>query len=263
MLKQLKRWLGLTDHGTSPVPPALWALVEARLPFLAYLPDAARPRLRTLTEAFLAEKEFYGANDLPITDEIMLTIAVQACLPVLNINAGLAAYRDWIGIVVYPGDFIIPRREMDEAGVVHEYEMPVLGEARGDGPVLVAWFDASTATPGVNAVIHEFVHKLDMANGDADGFPALPASMSRQRWAEAFTAAYQRLCWQVDAGFEPAIDPYAADSPAEFFAVASEAFFETPLRLQAAFPAVYAQLSTFYGLDTASGEARLPGMQAF
>jgi Mlc titration factor MtfA (ptsG expression regulator) len=256
MLKQLKRWLGLLDrHGTGTIPPALWAQVEARLPFLAFLPEDARTRLRTLTAAFLTEKEFYGAQELQLTDEIMLTIAVQACLPILN--AGLAAYRDWIGIVVYPGDFVIPRREMDEAGVVHEYEMPVLGEARSDGPVLVAWFDASTATPGVNAVIHEFVHKLDMENGNADGFPRLPVGMSRQRWAEAFTTAYRRLCWRVDAGFESALDPYATDNPAEFFAVASEAFFETPLRLRAAFPAVYEQLSTFYGLDTAAGEARL------
>jgi len=257
MLDKLKRWLALPGRQGTPVPEELWAHIEARLPFLAWLPSEARSRLRTLSEDFLTEKEFYGARELRLDDEIMLTIAVQACLPILN-HRGLAAYRDWVGIVVYPGDFVVPQQVMDETGVVHEYEEILLGEARADGPVLLAWFNDGLPT-GVNVVIHEFAHKLDMAGGNADGCPALPPGMSRKVWAKAFSAAYERLCRLDDAGIETTLDPYATDSPAEFFAVASEAFFEAPMSLRADFPAVYAQLAAFYGLDTATGEEKLRG----
>ncbi|MDR3213214.1 MAG: zinc-dependent peptidase [Azoarcus sp.] len=259
MLDKLKRWLCRAPDRDAAPSPERWASVEARLPFLAFLPEEALPRLRALALDFLGEKEFYGAHGLPLDDEIMLTIAVQACLPILN--RGLAAYRGWVGIVVYPGDFVAPRREMDAAGVVHEFDDVLLGEARADGPVLMAWFDDGGPT-GVNAVIHEFAHKLDMANngGRAEGFPALPPGMSRKVWAETFSAAYERLCRLDDAGIETVLDPYAATHPAEFFAVASEAFFGMPLSLSAAFPAVYAQLSAFYGLDPATGEARVSGV---
>lgn len=260
MLDKLKRWLGRARGDGPAIPsPELWARVEARLPFLAFLPDEARPRLRALAVDFLAEKEFHGARGLRLDDEIMLSIAAQACLPILK--QGLGAYRGWVGIVVYPGDFVVPRQTMDAAGVVHEFDDILLGEARADGPVLVAWFGEG-GPAGVNAVIHEFAHKLDMANngGRAEGFPALPPGMSRKAWAQVFTAAYERLCRLDEAGIETVLDPYAAEHPAEFFAVASEAFFEMPLSLRAAFPAVYAQLSAYYGLDPAEGEARARGV---
>lgn len=254
MLDKLKRWFG---GGPAATPsPELWTRVEMRLPFFAYLSDETRKKLRTLAAGFLAEKEFYGARGLEIDDEIMLSIAAQACLPILS--AGLAAYRGWVGIVVYPGDFVAPRREMDTAGVVHEFDDILLGEARADGPVLVTWSDGS-GQAGVNVVIHEFAHKLDMANGPADGFPSLPAGMSRKKWADAFSAAYERLCRLDDAGIQTILDPYAATHPAEFFAVASEAFFEMPVSLRAEFPAVYMQLAAFYGIDPAVGEERVSG----
>jgi len=254
MLNKLKRWLALP--GNAPIPDELWARVRARLPFLGWLPDEALARLRALSEDFLAQKEFYGAHGLQLDDEIMLTIAVQACLPILN-HRGIAAYRGWVGIVVYPGDFIVPQQMMDDAGVVHEYEETLLGEARADGPVLLAWLD-DNHPPGVNVVIHEFAHKLDMADngGNANGCPALPPGMSRKAWARTFSAAYTRLCRLEDAGIETILDPYATTDPAEFFAVASEAFFETPMNLRADFPAVYEQLAAYYGLDTAANEEK-------
>jgi len=257
MFDKLKRWLALPGRQGMPVPDELWARVEARLPFLAWLPDEAHSRLRTLSKDFLAEKEFYGARGLHLDDEIMLTIAVQASLPILNYR-GLSAYHGWVGIVVYPGDFVVPQQVMDETGVVHEYEEILLGEARADGPVLLAWFDDGSPAD-VNIVIHEFAHKLDMAEGDASGCPALPPGMSRKAWSQAFSAAYERLCRLDDAGIETILDPYATTNPAEFFAVASEAFFETPMNLRADFPDVYAQLVMFYGLDTATGEEKLRG----
>jgi Mlc titration factor MtfA (ptsG expression regulator) len=252
MLDLFRKWRRERRLATLTVPPPLWARVEAMLPFLDFLDAEARPRLRELARGFLVEKEFYGAHGLELTDEMLLAIALQACLPILNI--GLAAYRGWVGVVVYPGDFIIPRREIDENGVVHEYDAEVLGEAWEGGPVLVSWHDDGDAPAGVNVVIHEFAHKLDMANGNVDGLPILPPGMSRAAWANAFIHAYEHFCDAVDAGEETLLDPYGAESPAEFFAVASEAFFETPCRLEAELPAIYEQLRGFYRLDPAAGE---------
>ncbi|GHU47533.1 hypothetical protein AGMMS50289_22870 [Betaproteobacteria bacterium] len=248
LIKTLQRWLARKPdpkRALSAIPDELWAEVEAGLPFLDDLPAAERPRLRALAVAFLAEKEFYGANGFCLTEHIMLTIALQACLLILK--RGLAAYRGWVGVVVYAGEFVVPRSDMDEDGVVHEYDDVIVGEAWQDGPVLLSWFDDAPA--GMNVVIHEFAHKLDMAGGgDADGLPPLPAHMSVRQWQSAFSAAYEELCAQVDADEETAIDAYAAEDPAEFFAVASEAFFETPHELRKAFPAVYEQLVLFYGV---------------
>jgi Mlc titration factor MtfA (ptsG expression regulator) len=244
------------------IAPELWMRVEARLPFLAWLPAAARQRLRELARNFLAEKTFYGARGLRLTDEIMLAIALQACLPIFR--CGLDAYRDWVGIVVYPGDFVVPRSDVDDAGVVHEYEDEILGETWAGGPVLLSWFDDEPPAGGmpgdetdvINVVIHEFAHKLDMANGGhADGLPCLPASLSRPQWATVWQSAYARFCAEVEAGVDTALDPYASEDPAEFFAVVSETFFENPLLLRATFPEVYAQLTLCYDLDPAAAGA--------
>jgi Mlc titration factor MtfA (ptsG expression regulator) len=248
MLGWLRDWLGRTRQHPA-VPEVTWQAVERRLPFLDFLSPADRRRLRAMALDFLAGKQFHGAHGFQVTDEIMLSIALQACLPVLNI--GLESYRGWVGIVVYPGDFVISRKVMDEDGVMHEYDDEVLGEAWEGGPVLLSWFDEGEAPDGVNVVIHEFAHKLDMENGGVDGFPPLHAGMSRTAWAEAFSAAYERFCEQVDNDEDTVLDPYGAEHPGEFFAVASETFFLHPHGLQEAFPEVYAQLAAYYRMDPA------------
>jgi Mlc titration factor MtfA (ptsG expression regulator) len=221
-----------------------WSAAEADLPFLEYLGDDDRRRLREMAREFLAIKEWHAAQGLKLTPAIQLSIALQACLPILNL--GLDRYRGWVGIVVYPGDFIIPRSVMDEDGVVHEYDDPVLGEAWEGGPVLVSWFDDPEDADGVNVVIHEFAHKLDMENGAVDGLPQLPPEMSRHGWVAAFAPAYEDFCRRVDTGEDTELDPYAAEHPSEFFAVMSEAFFETPDLLADEYPGVYEQLRRFY-----------------
>ena len=236
------------------VPELMWDQVEAGLPFLDFLEPGERARLRELARGFLAEKQFHGAHELVLTDEMMLAIALQACLPILH--RGLASYAGWVGVIVYPGDFIIPRKQMDEDGVMHEFDDTVLGEAWDHGPVVISWNEGSPLPEGANVVIHEFAHKLDMANGEADGFPPLPAGMSVKEWTRVFTASYEHFCDVVDADGPTPLDPYAAEHPAEFFAVASEAFFETPLALAHAYPGVYEQLKQFYRTDPAQGERR-------
>lgn len=196
---------------------------------------------------FLTRKEISSAADLVLTDEIRLSIALQACLLILKL--GLAAYDGWVGIVVYPGDFVIPRRKIDEIGVLHEYDEVVLGEAWESGPVVLSGFDDARDYQDANVVIHEFAHKLDMLNGEANGLPPLHQGMSVQDWNQAFSLAYRNFCRRVDAGENLPMDPYAAEHPAEFFAVLSEVFFTKPALLGKEYPAVYRQLALFYRQD--------------
>ena len=247
MIGKLKDWLKHKALDRVQVSDAQWHEAEARLPFLGHLNAEERQRLREMACEFLAEKEWSAAQDLVLTPAIQLSITLQACLPILNL--GLDHYRGWVGIVVYPGDFVIQRSVMDEDGVVHEYDDSVMGEAWEGGPVLVSWFDDPEDADGVNVVIHEFAHKLDMENGTVDGMPRLPADMSRRDWISAFEPAYEDFCTRVDSREDTFLDPYAADHPAEFFAVMSEAFFETPDVLHDEYPAVYEQLRRFYRQD--------------
>lgn len=244
MLDSLRQWWRQRAADKLPIDAGQWHAAEHALPFLDRLTDAERTRLRALAGQFIAEKEWSGARGLRLTAAMQLSIALQACLPILNL--GLDWYRGWVGIVVYPGDFVVPRQVVDADGVVHEYDDPVLGEAWEGGPVLVAWFDDLSDIGDVSIVIHEFAHKLDMTSGAVDGMPALHDDMHRAEWLAAFVPAYEDFCRRVDAGEETEIDPYAAEHPGEFFAVASEVFFEAPDLLMEDYPAVYRQLCLFY-----------------
>ena len=243
-------WLGRRREPDA-LPDALWQQAVEGLPFIARLDDEERQRLRTLTEAFLAEKEFSGAGGLVLTDAMCVSIAVQGCLPILNL--GLEYYRGWVGITVYPDEFVIPRTMEDEFGIVHEYDEIASGEAWEGGPLIISWRDAQMAGEGYNVVIHEFAHKLDMLDGAIDGIPALPPGMSRRAWERTLTAAYDDFCALVDEaearGMETLLDPYAAEHPGEFFAVMSESFFEEPETLREVYPALYGQFCSFYRQD--------------
>ena len=235
----------------APIPDAVWQGIVSSLPFLGALAADEQSRLRALAQDFLAEKEFSVAGGLQLSDEICVSIAAQGCLPILNL--GLDYYRGWVGIVVYPDEFVIPRSVEDEFGVVHEYQELASGEAWAGGPLLISWRDAQMAGAGYNVVIHEFAHKLDMLNGEANGIPALAGEISPADWQRVLLASYDDFCALVDeedaGGREALFDPYAAENPSEFFAVMSEAFFETPESLRAQYPALYAQFSAFYRQD--------------
>ncbi|WP_291854346.1 M90 family metallopeptidase [Accumulibacter sp.] len=250
------KWLGwLTNRQERmPVPDALWQEILAQLPFFAWLTGEERLRLRRLSEDFLAEKEFTAAGGLELSDAICVSIAAQGCLPILNL--GLDHYHGWVGIIVYPDEFIIPRSIEDEFGIVHEYQELASGEAWDGGPLLISWRDAQMAGAGYNVVIHEFAHKLDMLNGEANGIPPLPPGMARADWQRVLLASYDDFCALVDEaeahGEETLFDPYATENPGEFFAVMSEAFFETPDLLLEEYPAFYAHLARFYRQDPAA-----------
>ncbi len=182
-----------------------------------------------------------------------LMIAAQACILVLNLDIDF--FRGWVEVIVYPDEFVPTIEYTDDDGIVHVEREARAGEAWLQGPVILSWADVAPATEGVNVVIHEFAHKLDMLNGDANGFPPLHAGMDRRAWAAAFSAAYADFCRRVDADEDVAIDPYAAESPGEFFAVVSEVFFDLPQAVLYAYPQVYAQLRDFYRQDPAARAA--------
>lgn len=233
-------------------PPALdevaWREVLA-LPVFHGLTPSEVERLRARALAILADKTFSGAAGAEVDAAMRTAIAAFAALPVLELNP--RAYGDWREVVVYPGEFIHEGHETDAAGVVHHVRHVRSGEAMEGGPLVLSWDDvtASGGGEGYNVVIHEFAHKLDMANGAVDGLPPLHADMRVVDWSAAFTAAYDDLCRRVDADAATEIDPYAAESPAEFFAVVTEYFFEWPQALNAAYPAVYAQLRRYFRQD--------------
>ncbi|MAT64931.1 MAG: hypothetical protein CMN57_04755 [Gammaproteobacteria bacterium] len=262
MLQQLKSWRRRRVLRRHAIADSLWREVTAALPVLQGLEAGERERLRELTTLFLHDKDFYGARGLEVTPAMALHVAVQACLLILNLE--LDPYRDWSTVILYPDTFVAPREETDEAGLVHSSRHELAGESWDGGPVVLSWADAAPGAsphgPGTNVVIHEFAHKLDMQTGSANGLPPLHRGMSVQVWSEVFTAAFEQLLRQVGQGRETLVDPYAAEDPAEFFAVASEYFFEAPAVLRHEFPQVYRQLVLYYRQDPAL-RAGAPGGQ--
>ena len=250
-LRDWKRRRILRNHRNDD---ALWRRAQRHLPFLKGLPDDAERRLREFAILFLAEKQFAPVQGLALSEDDRLEIALQACLPILEL--GLDWYDGWVGIVVHPSDFKVTRTETGDDGVVHEWDDELAGESWPGGPVVLSWEaldDAgSVAEGGVNVVIHEFAHKLDMMAGEADGVPPMASRAARERWIEVFDAEYDRFCAEVDAGREGLLDPYASENEAEFFAVASEAFFESPNALRKEFPALYELFSNFYKQNPAA-----------
>ncbi len=255
MFQAYQRWRRARIIARARLDPALWRVTLERLPFLRGLSEDERERLRLAVILFLHRKSIHGAGGLNLDAGMQLTIAVQACILILNLD--IDYYRGWIEVIVYPNEFVPTIEYTDEDGVVHTKREPLAGEAWLQGPVILSWADAAGSSDGdgdgdgdgVNVVIHEFAHKLDMLNGDANGYPPLHRDMSREAWSHAFGSAYADFCRRVAADEELAIDPYAGESPGEFFAVMSEAFFEIPQAVTGLYPAVYDQLRLFYRQD--------------
>lgn len=249
----LRDWKRKRLLGRHAIDAGLWRRTAASLPFLSGLTAAEVQRLKDMAIVFLAEKELSPLRGVELSDADRLSIAIQACLPVLEL--GLGWYEGWVGILVYPGDFRVKHEEMDEDGVLHEWEDELAGESWEGGPVVLSWEAVGgagrVAEGGANVVIHEFAHKLDMRNGAADGMPPLHRGMDAALWRTVLGEAYTGFCDAVDREKDTWLDPYAAEAPAEFFAVASEAFFEAPNELKRRYPDLYAQFALFYRQDPA------------
>ena len=192
---------------------------------------------------------FEGAQGLAGTQMMTLVIALQACLPVLNL--GLGGYGGWVSVIVYPTGFAPKRVFTDEYGVQHSVQSGLSGESWQRGPVVLAWDATENAgiIDGHNLVIHEFAHKLDMQNGIANGFPPLHIGMASAEWVEALSVGFDDFQYKCNHGKPIDIDCYASTSPAEFFAVLSEVFFERPIVIQQHYAAIYEQLRLYYRQD--------------
>jgi MtfA peptidase len=243
---------------SAPFPPDCTRILEERFPLYARLPEEDRKELQGHVQVFLAEKKFEGCGGLEINDEMKVCIAAQAC--VLLLHRATDYYPGLRSILVYPSTYVVKTTRHAGAGVVEERHDSRLGEAWHSGAVVLAW-DAvhhGTANPddGHNVVFHEFAHQLDFEDGKPDGTPVLASEdrwfrwKSRYRvWARVLSSESEHLRANVEAGEKSVLDDYGATNPAEFFAVATETFFERPFALKQRHPALYEELRAFYRQD--------------
>ncbi len=245
-----RRWRDNRIIAGSWLDARRWDVLVRRIPALRRLDADQLEQLRRMAILFLHHKAIHGVGGLALDDQQRAVIAAQACLPVLAL--GLDWYRHWHSVLVYPDVFVADHEYMDEFGVMHRENGVHAGESWDEGPVILAWSQIAAggaAGDGYNLVIHEFAHKLDSANGVANGMPPLHRGMSRKRWTRTFTAAWDDFRGRLEAGEQLPIDEYAAEAPEEFFAVLSEAFFEIPDTVRTMYPDVYRQLCEFYRQD--------------
>lgn len=233
--------------------PGAWGGILERIPLYRRLPEVLRPALHGLVNIFLDEKRFLGCNGLEITDEIRVTVAGNAGL--LLLGRGKRHFPGFENILVYPEPFVVGQTTYD--GVIEVHERSVRsGESWRRGPVVLAWSDISEDArrfgEGRNVILHEFAHKLDEENETMDGLPVLRERSHYAEWANVLGREYASLRRQAFRGEDSVLDPYGAVSPAEFFAVATECFFESPGTMREHLPELYRQLRRFYSLDPAA-----------
>lgn len=231
--------------------PSDWDAVRTRVRWVAALDAARDARLQALVARFLRDKTITPVGSQALDTMQCTTLAALCCLPLLEF--GEQGLHGWSQLIVYPDAFRVNRSHVDAAGVLHEWEDELIGEAWESGPLILSWADvqADLDDPGAGfcVAVHEMAHKIDALDGVLDGTPPLPRAWQRE-WARDFQAAYDGFVAKVDAGRTTAIDPYAAEAPEEFFAVCSEYHFSDPRVLQATMPEVAKHLARFYGLSS-------------
>ncbi|HEX5127837.1 MAG TPA: M90 family metallopeptidase [Rhodocyclaceae bacterium] len=235
-------------------PDAWREILRRRVPYFRLLPPDLQIQLKKHIQVFIAEKAFVGCADLIITDEMRVTIAAQACLLLLNRTRGY--YRNLRQILVYPGAFIVNRIHTDGIGVLQEQRQILSGESWTQGQVILSWDDvvegANVIDDGRNVVIHEFAHQLDQEKGHANGAPFLARGGNYKRWSRVFNEEFAKLKEQARNAQPSRLNHYGATNPAEFFAVASEVFFEQPHDMATQLPGLYRELSDFYRVNPLS-----------
>ena len=230
----------------STITQQQWDEAYRSLPLLNGLSEEESKSLKELCILFIHDKTFEGAQGFEITPKVLLVISLQACLPILKL--GLDCYKNFSTIIVYPAGFKTNRKVTDENGIVDYDRKHLLGESWLSGPIILSWYDSETAgkIDGSNLVIHEFSHKLDMQNGVANGFPPLHRGLKLNDWVREFSKAFEYFERKCTGNNLHGIDCYAATSPAEFFSVLSEVFFERPDRIRKHFPEIHTLLELYY-----------------
>ncbi len=232
--------------------PTLWqATLEQTLPMYVCLAPEDRKQLQGYIQIFLTEKQFIGCNGLQVTPEMKLIIASVACLLMLNRREKF--FPRLRSILVYPKPYWVDVTVAVGNGVVEQRREARLGESWSTDQVVLSWAqiqqDMTQWQDGRNVILHEFAHQLDQEDGKAEGVPVLPTNADYDQWAKVMTEHYQQLCQDLGRGIRSVLDPYGAKDPAEFFAVATETFFEKPGLLQEKHPGLYQQLQNYYRLD--------------
>src|SRR5829696_3370773 len=242
--------------------PAHWrTIIDSNLAVFRRLPPHDQAELLGHVQVFLAEKHFEGCGGLELTDEIRVTIAAQACLLLLHRDTDY--YPKLTSILVYPSTYVVPGEYAVEGGVWEEGDEPYLGHTQQNLSALVLAWDsalggARAIDDGENVVFHEFAHQLDFESGDTDGTPPLESSARYASWARVLGAEFDALRHASESGSPTVLDDYGAENPAEFFAVATEAFFERPVELRAKHAALYDELRAFYRQDPAAWPGTTP-----
>jgi Mlc titration factor MtfA (ptsG expression regulator) len=232
--------------------PPIWnAIVENNLPIYYNLSPAERKRLQGHIQVFLAEKQFIGCQGLQVTEEMKVIIATGACLLLLNERGSY--FSKLRSILVYPSAYFVNETTAMGNYVVEEKRVARLGESWTNDQLVLSWEqvkqDTNNWKDGHNVVLHEFAHQLDQEDGKAEGVPILQKNSDYQIWSQVMTEAYQQLCNDVQLDVKTVLDSYGATNPAEFFAVATETFFEKPQQLFKKHPALYEQLQSYYQLN--------------
>lgn len=240
---------------SQPVPPTWSSILTRNVPIFGRLPPEDQTELLGHVQVFLAEKLFEGCGGLEITDEIRVTIAVQACLLLLHRQTDY--YPQLMTILVYPSGYRAHENQHLEGPIWEEGWEDRLGHTARRLRVLVLAWDAAkhgAADPsdGTNLVLHEFAHQLDFENYAADGTPALATRAEYVDWARVMRGEFEALRAADEAGTATLLDTYGAKDPAEFFAVSTEAFFERPRALRAKHPKLYAELVRFFRQNPAA-----------
>lgn len=233
-----------------PFPRASQQMLARQLPVFSGLGPRLQQELIDHIKVFLGSKQFIGCAGLMITDEIKITIAAQACL--LLLNRPTYEYGDVRFIYVYPSSFRVTRDVRDKIGLVSTQSRDLLGESWQNGKVVLAWDDVERGvrnfSDGHNVVLHEFAHQLDEEGGGANGAPLLYTKAAYKSWAYVFGQEFEKL-QASEPGSPGIIDQYGATNPAEFFAVATETFFEEPRKLYQHHRELFDQLKAYYHLD--------------
>ena len=244
--KRRERWQ------REPFPENWDRMLLEHVAFYRWLPEPLRKRLQGLIQVFVREKTFVGCNDLVLTDEMRVIIAAHACLLVIN-RARVPAeglYDDLFSILVYPSAFVVAETRALGHGLIAEGRRVLSGQAWNSRRILLSWDDVQQAEFGKhNVVLHEFTHYLDMEDEVMDGAPWLGSKGAYQDWSRVFWSEFGQLRAALYTGQPTVIDPYAATSPAEFFAVVTETFFQQPHQLAALHAPLYAQLQKYFRVD--------------
>ncbi len=245
----------------APFPDSWEAIITRNVAHYCMLDSAEQAHMRALIQVFIAEKIWEGGGGLELDDEIRVTISAQACLLVLGLPHNF--YSNVLSIIVYPSTVVPPQRKLGifensfaPVGIQH----PILGQAFQQGPIIIVW-DAALhggryPELGHNVIYHEFAHKLDMLDGAADGTPPLRDTAAYRNWVTVCTREYLRLKHDAENGVESFLDAYGATNEAEFFAIATEQFFNQSVQMIKHTPDLYNVLKEYYRQDPAERVSR-------